>query len=335
MFNEPDAPKFTYIDLFCGIGGFRLAFRELGGHCVFSSEIDKYACETYKTNFGETPDGDIKLEETKAKIPDNFDILCAGFPCQPFSVQGKRLGVKDPRGTLFFEIAEILRIKRPKAFLLENVPGLRSIDNGQTFKTMLHILREELGYIVPEPEILNSADFNVPQRRKRIFIVGFRPDLNLNPFKYPEPEPLTLSVKDILETEPVDNVYYWTEYRIRRFKEIREHNDKQPNRIGFGYKIIDLNSIANTLCRGGDSLYRNIVCDPRTQVSDIMNKNGLRKFTPRECARLQGFPDTFMPHPKKTHAWEQFGNSVSVPVIRKIGEQMLHSLKITELTDDL
>lgn len=175
-FPGPENPKFTFIDLFAGIGGFRMAFQNLGGQCVFSSEWDAHAQKTYFANYGEVPFGDITSEHTKQFIPDNFDILCAGFPCQAFSLAGKRLGFEETRGTLFFDVAEILRRKQPKAFFLENVKGLAIHDKGKTLRTILNTL-DEVGYVVPKPQVVNAMYFGVPQHRERIYIVGFRKDL--------------------------------------------------------------------------------------------------------------------------------------------------------------
>ncbi len=175
-FPGPEKPKFTFIDLFAGIGGFRMALQNLGGQCVFSSEWDAQAQKTYFANYGEVPFGDITKESTKKYIPDGFDILCAGFPCQAFSLAGKRLGFAETRGTLFFDVAEILRRKQPKALFLENVKGLAIHDKGKTLKTILNTL-DEVGYVVPTPQIINAMYFGVPQHRERIYIVGFRKDL--------------------------------------------------------------------------------------------------------------------------------------------------------------
>lgn len=186
-FSPIENPQFKFIDLFAGIGGFRLALQNLGGKCVFSSEWDKEAKRTYKANFGETPFGDITKEETKQFIPDNFDVLCAGFPCQAFSIAGKRGGFEDTRGTLFFDVAEIIKRKKPKAVFLENIKGLRNHNGGKTLATILNVLRNDLGYFVPEPEIVNAKDFGVPQNRERIYIVGFHSSTGVNEFNYPKP----------------------------------------------------------------------------------------------------------------------------------------------------
>ena len=208
-FPGPENPKFSFIDLFAGIGGFRMAFQNLGGQCVFSSEWDAQAQKTYFANYGEVPFGDITSEQTKQFIPDNFDILCAGFPCQAFSLAGKRLGFEETRGTLFFDVAEILRRKQPKAFFLENVKGLAIHDKGKTLKTILNTL-DEIGYTVVPPQIVNAMYFGVPQHRERIYIVGFRKDLGIKPedFSYPEQKEVTTHFIDIREKDPVPSKYY-------------------------------------------------------------------------------------------------------------------------------
>ena len=188
-FPAPKNPKFTFIDLFAGIGGFRIAMQELGGKCVYSSEFDAQAQKTYFANYGDMPFGDITKEVTKQYIPKEFDVLCGGFPCQAFSLAGRRLGFKDEtRGTLFFEIEEILRRHQPKAFFLENVKGLMIHDKGRTLKTILEHL-DQVGYDVVPPQIVNAMDFGVPQHRERVYIIGFHKDLhiNINDFHYPEP----------------------------------------------------------------------------------------------------------------------------------------------------
>lgn len=198
-FPPVENPRFKFIDLFAGIGGFRLAMQNLGGKCVFTSEWDKEAKKTYKANFGERPFGDITKEETKAFIPDGFDLLCAGFPCQAFSIAGKRGGFEDTRGTLFFDVAEIIKRKQPKAIFLENVKGLRNHNGGKTLATILNVLRNDLGYFVPEPQIVNAKDFGVPQNRERIYIVGFHTSTNVKEFTYPKPLGKNVTFSDIKE----------------------------------------------------------------------------------------------------------------------------------------
>lgn len=189
-FPPPKDYKFTFIDLFAGIGGFKLAMQNLGGKCVFASEWDKEAQKTYQANFGDVPFGDITKSEVKKYIPNQFDILCAGFPCQAFSIAGRRGGFEDTRGTLFFEVAEILKKAKPKAFFLENVKGLVSHERGATLETILNVLRNDLNYYVPDPKVLNAKDYGVPQNRERIFIVGFRKDLRIDNFQYPYLQPV-------------------------------------------------------------------------------------------------------------------------------------------------
>ena len=214
--------KFTFIDLFAGIGGMRIAFQNLGGKCVFSSELDEQAQKTYAINFGDIPDGDItKINENE--IPDH-DILVGGFPCQAFSIAGKRGGFNDTRGTLFFDVARIIKAKQPKAFFLENVKGLTNHRGGKTLATILNVLRNDLGYIVPDPQIMNAKNFGVPQNRERIFIVGFRPDLGIKEedFSYPEPTDTTKTIRDIMEKKPVSAKYYLSTKYLECLENIKQ-----------------------------------------------------------------------------------------------------------------
>ena len=208
LYAVPFAPTkkttFTFVDLFAGIGGFRLALQNLGGRCVFSSEWDYHARASYLMNYGEMPFGDITQDTVKAFIPDNFDILCAGFPCQAFSLAGKRRGFEETRGTLFFDVAKIIKLKQPKAFFLENVKGLTNHDKGKTLKTILKVLREDLGYYVPDVQLVNARDFGLAQHRERIYIVGFRSDLGISSFDYPSPTDCSKTIADIKEQEAVD-----------------------------------------------------------------------------------------------------------------------------------
>ena len=248
-FPAPECPKFSFIDLFAGIGGFRLAMQNLEGKCVYTSEWDEQAKKTYQANFGEVPFGDITKEETKRWIPNNFDVLCAGFPCQAFSIAGKRGGFEDTRGTLFFEVAEIIKRKQPKAIFLENVKGLRNHDRGKTLKTILNTLREDLGYYVPEPKILNAKDFGVPQNRERIFIVGFRSDLEVEEFAYPSPRKETTIFKDVKEKSTVSVKYYLSNTYLNTLIEHKKRHQSKGN--GFGYEIIPDDGTANAVVCGG------------------------------------------------------------------------------------
>ena len=323
-------PKFKFIDLFAGIGGFRIAMQNLGGNCVFSSEIDKYAKQTYDLNFGEIPFGDItKIDEND--IPEH-DVLCAGFPCQAFTIAGKRKGFDDEtRGTLFFDIKRIIKAKRPKAFFLENVKGLTNHDKGRTLKTILKVLREDLDYYVPEPKIMNAKDFGVPQNRERIFIIGFRKDLNVNTFEYPKPLEKKITFADIKEEKEVSVKYYLsTQYQDT----LRNHKERHKNKgNGFGYEIIKDNQCANAIVVGGMGKERNIVVDcrltdfkPITKIKGEVNKDGWRKMTPREWARLQGFPDNFLIKVSDAQAYKQFGNSVAIPAIQASASNLIKKI---------
>ena len=323
--------SFTFIDLFAGIGGFRLALQNLEGKCVFTSEWDKYSKQTYKANFGEIPFGDITKPEIKNYIPDNFDVLCAGFPCQAFSIAGRRGGFEDTRGTLFFDVAEIIKRKQPKAIFLENVKGLRNHDKGKTLATILNVLREDLDYYVPEPQILNAKEFGVPQNRERIFIVGFRKDLGITDFQYPEPTNKNAVLDDILEKNEVSVKYYLSTTYVQTLKNHRARHESKGN--GFGYEIIPNDGTANAVVCGGMGRERNLVFDDRltnfkpiTNISGKVNREGIRKMTPREWARLQGFPDNFKIIVSDAQAYKQFGNSVAVPAIQATAEKIIEKL---------
>jgi len=330
-FPAPEKPSFKFIDLFAGIGGFRLAFQNLGGNCVFTSEWDKYSKQTYKANFGEIPFGDITKDKTKNYIPDDFDVLCAGFPCQAFSIAGRRGGFEDTRGTLFFDVAEIIKKKQPKAIFLENVKGLRNHDKGKTLATILNVLREDLNYYVPEPQILNAKEFGVPQNRERIFIVGFRKDLGIEEFQYPEPTDKSAILEDILEEQEVSVKYYLSTTYLQTLKNHRARHESKGN--GFGYEIIPQDGIANAVVCGGMGRERNLVLDERltnfkpiTNISGNVNREGVRKMTPREWARLQGFPDNFKIVVSDAQAYKQFGNSVAVPAIQAMAIKIIEKL---------
>lgn len=328
-FPSPKRAKFTFIDLFAGIGGFRIAFQELGGKCVFGSEIDPEARRTYLTNFGELPAGDITAVPAE-EVPDH-DILTGGFPCQAFSIAGRRGGFEDTRGTLFFDAARIIRAKQPKAFFLENVKGLANHDRGRTLSVILKVLREDLGYFVPEPRIINAKYFGVPQNRERIFIVGFRGDLGVADFQYPEPEKALKSFRDIKEENEVSVKYYLSERYLQTLKNHRKRHETKGN--GFGYEIIPDDGVANALVTGGMGRERNLVLDDRitdflpvTNVKGPVNKEGVRRMTPKEWARLQGFPEAFRIVSADTHAYRQFGNSVAIPAVKAVGTQLLKYL---------
>lgn len=323
--------NFKFIDLFAGIGGFRLAFQNLGGKCVYTSEWDKDAQKTYRANFGDHPFGDITKESTKKYIPGDFDILCAGFPCQAFSIAGKRGGFDDTRGTLFFEVAEIIRRKKPKAIFLENVKGLKNHDKGKTLETILNVLRNDLNYFVPDPKIINAKDFGVPQNRERIYIVGFRNDLGINDFEYPNPLNKKVQFADIKEKNVVPTKYYLSTQYVTTLENHKKRHESKGN--GFGFQIIPDNGIANAVVCGGMGRERNLIIDdritdftPTTHIKGEVNKLGIRKMTPREWARLQGFPDDFKIPVSDAAAYKQFGNSVAVPAIQATAHKLLEKL---------
>ena len=304
--------SFRFIDLFAGIGGIRLPFERLGGVCVFSSEIDKFAIETYKANFNETPKGDI----TKIKEEDipSFDVLLAGFPCQAFSIAGKRKGFEDTRGTLFFDVARIIKYHKPKVFLLENVKGLLSHNKGGTFKTMLDILENDLNYKIFY-KVLNAKDYGVPQNRERILIVGFS-DHSVE-FEFPKPFCKQVIVGDILE-ENVPDKYtisdrIWTSHQRRK-----EEHKKKGN--GFGYSLFNENSSYTS------TISARYYKDGSEILIEQKGKNP-RKVTPREAARLQGFPESFKIVVSDNQAYKQFGNSVPTKMIGAVADQIIKSLR--------
>ena len=331
-FPTPKNYTFKFIDLFAGIGGFRMAMQNLGGKCVFTSEWDENAKKTYRANYGETPFGDITKERTKNYIPDDFDVLCAGFPCQAFSIAGKRGGFEDTRGTLFFDVAEIIKNKKPKAIFLENVKGLRNHNGGKTLATILNVLRNDLGYFVPEPQIINAKNFGVPQNRERIYIVGFRNDLNITSFSYPEPHEEKVFFGEIKEENVVPTKYYLSTQYLQTLVSHKERHANKGN--GFGYEIIQDNEVSNAIVVGGMGRERNLVIDnritdytPTTHIKGEVNRKGIRKMTPREWARLQGFPDNFIIPVADASAYKQFGNSVAVPAIQATAEKIIDLIK--------
>jgi DNA (cytosine-5)-methyltransferase 1 len=317
--------KFKFIDLFSGIGGFRLALESLGGECVLSSDIDKWANETYFENFGEYPSGDITKIST-LEIPDH-DILCGGFPCQPFSIAGKRLGFADTRGTLFFEIERILKDKKPRGFILENVRGLVNHDKGNTLKIILAKLNE-LGYKVFY-QVLNSADYGVPQNRERIYLVGFLN--NVKDFTFPLPIEQKANLFEILEENVRD--HYVSDIAK---KHIKTHYDKLLQKK----KILDKNPLIATEIRPSRCVFRNDGLSPCLTAKmgtggnnvPVLVKEG-RKLTVRECLRIQGFPETYKMKENNSHSYKQIGNSVSVPVIRAVAKQVIDTLNRPRFDD--
>lgn len=317
-----DNPDFRFIDLFAGIGGIRIPFQEKNGQCVFTSEWDSFAQKTYAMNFGDEIYGDITMVDIEKDIP-NFDILLGGFPCQPFSQAGLHKGFSDTRGTLFFNIEEIIKEKRPKAFLLENVKQLKGHDHGRTYKVIEEHLKA-LNYSVTSA-VLRAGDFGVPQNRERIYIVGFdREYYGLNEdyqFEFPEPPRIPTKLGNILEKK-VDDKYTISERLYEGHKRRKEEHHKKGN--GFGFSLFDANSeYTNTLSA---RYYK----DGSEILISQGDKKPPRKLTPRECARLQGFPEDFIIPVSDTRAYKQFGNSVAVPVIRAIADNMLRTMNELE-----
>jgi DNA (cytosine-5)-methyltransferase 1 len=334
-FPTPENYSFKFIDLFAGIGGFRIAMQNLGGKCVFTSEWDINAQKTYKANFGEVPFGDITKQQIKDYIPEEFDLLCAGFPCQAFSIAGKRGGFDDTRGTLFFDVAEIIKKHKPKAIFLENVKGLRSHDKGKTLETILNVLRNDLGYYVPEPQIINAKNFGVPQNRERIYIVGFANELNISSFEYPKPLENNSTFKNVKEKNVPPTKYYLSTQYVQTLVKHKARHASKGN--GFGYAIIPDNGTANAIVVGGMGRERNLVLDhritdytPTTHIKGTVNREGIRKMTPREWARLQGFPDNYIIPVADASAYKQFGNSVAVPAIQATANKILELIGISK-----
>lgn len=312
-----DWNSFKFIDLFAGIGGIRLGFESAGGHCVFSSEFDENACKTYEANFGEHPSGDITKIDAK-EIPD-FDILLGGFPCQAFSIIGKKEGFEnETSGTLFFEIERILREKRPKAFMLENVRNLTAHDKGKTFQIIRNHL-EALGYCV-YAKVLNALDYGVPQKRERIIIVGFKDNIL---FTFPEPIPVSKRKKliDVLETNVEDKYYVKDNIKESRLKRLKDPNYPKPY-------------ISHENMAGSITPHPYSSCLRAGASANYILINDERRPTEREMLRLQGFPDSFkivVPYGQIKH---QTGNSVAVPVISAVAKQMILSLKQYESTKE-
>ena len=321
------------IDLFAGIGGIRLGFDQAFGddiETVFVSECDKKAQETYIANFGEKPRifGDItKINEID--IP-NHDILLAGFPCQAFSLAGQKKGFEDTRGTLFFDVARIVEFHKPKVVFCENVKNLVNHDRGKTFKIIKETLND-LGYRVFY-KVINSKDFGVPQNRERIYIIAFREDISPNKFIFPEKTDDTKVIADIMENKETSPKYYLSDVYLESLRKHKRRHQAKGN--GFGYEIRDVNSIAGAIVCGGMGRERNLIIDKRltdftpvTNIKGKINREYIRKMTPREWARLQGFPDDFKLVVADTHLYKQFGNSVTVPVIKVIAENIKQQLE--------
>lgn len=321
------------IDLFAGVGGIRLGFEKAAKkfnkkiECVYTSEIDKYAAETYSKNFpndNHSPLNDItKCDE---KSLENFNVLLAGFPCQAFSIAGRRGGFDDTRGTLFFDVARIIKEKQPDAFLLENVKGLVNHKGGKTLETILNVLINDLGYKSTQFKIINAKHYGVPQNRERIYIVGFK-DAG-GGFEFPDSKIVSSCLQDVLEEESVEERFYVSAIAMEGMKKHKQRHANKGN--GFGYEIKDLEGVANAIVIGGMGKERNLVIDDRIKYNsnnlDKINNDFIRRMTPLEWERLQGFPDNWTLGVSNTQRYKQMGNSVAVPAIEATAFQIIKEL---------
>ncbi len=362
--NTSTTSTYKTIDLFCGIGGVRKGFELTNKFsCVLSAEIDKFACMTYEHLFHENPLNDVSSEEFKERVEAvDYDVLLAGFPCQSFSIAGAKKGFEDTtRGTLFFDVADILKRTTPKAFLLENVEGLLRHDKGKTFKIIIDTLVNELGYKVvgvdkelrynAQSFLRKTVNFGLPQKRVRTYIMGFRDDLVPHNYKFGElpikkEKPIFKSLYDLLEDD-VSAKYYLSEQYIRTLEKHKATHKAKGN--GFGYKVVNIgeNPISNTiLATGGSGKERNLIVQEKPEYYGMMfgskkspiNDQGIRVMTPREWARLQGFKDyafvkngvdtfSFPKSVSETQQYKQLGNSVSIPVIEELAKYMVKQLE--------
>ncbi len=314
-----------FIDLFAGLGGFRIALESLGAECVYSNEWNIPVQEVYYENFGDIPEGDITKVNEKT-IPDH-DILCAGFPCQAFSISGKQRGFEDSRGTLFFDVARIVKEKKPKIVFLENVKNFATHDGGKTLEVVKGTM-EELGYNFRQ-RVLNAVDYGIPQKRERIYIVCFRKDIDTNRFCFPKAIKLTKHVEDFLlddadatkhlYVDRADIYYNGTEDNVYSDKSIRLGI---VNKGGQGERIYSTKGIAITFSAYGGGIF--------AKTGGYLVDGKPRKLHPRECARLMGYPDTYKLSKKVNQAYQQLGNSVVIDVLQYIGVEMGKSLKVKE-----
>lgn len=312
---------YKFIDLFAGIGGFRLALESFGAKCVYSNEWDKFAQETYQMNFGDTPEGDItQVDETS--IPDH-DILCAGFPCQPFSISGKQYGFEDSRGTLFFDVARIVKEKRPKVVFLENVKNFATHDGGKTIRVVKNTMLE-LGYSF-QFRVLNPINYGIPQKRERVYMVCFRNDIERESFVFPQPFKLNRFVENFLlpDNEVRDLIVNRPDLVLNDKVNIN-YNSPSTIRVGTvgkggqGERIYSPKGIAITLSAYGGGVF--------AKTGGYLINGQTRRLHPRECARIMGFPDSFKLHPNMNQAYKQLGNSVVVDVLQLITQQISDAL---------
>jgi DNA (cytosine-5)-methyltransferase 1 len=318
-YPTPYKIDFSFIDLFAGIGGFRLALQNVGGKCVFTSEWNSDAKKTYKANFGDVPFGDITKDRIKNYIPEKFDILCAGFPCQAFSIAGNQKGFADTRGTLFFDIEQIVEKHRPKVVFLENVKNLVSHDKGNTFETILNSLEVKLGYKVFY-KVLNSATHaNVPQNRERIFIVAFDPKQvkKYSKFTFPEPIKLTNTIHDFIDNDKQDDIFYYKKNHMY-YPEL-EKTIVSKDTV-YQWRRVYVRENKSNLC---PTLTANMGAGGHN-VPLIKDNYGIRKLTPKECFALQGYPmnSYLLPQLANSKLYMQAGNSVTTSLVERIAKQI-------------
>lgn len=320
--NEKKLNGMTFIDLFAGLGGFRLALESFGAKCVYSCEWDLEAQKVYAQNFNEVPHGDItKIDENS--IP-RHDILCAGFPCQAFSISGKQRGFEDSRGTLFFDVARIIKAKKPKIVFMENVKNFAAHDNGRTIDVVKSTM-EELGYNFYQ-KVLNAVDYGIPQKRERIYMICFRKDLNIKNFTYPKPFELKHHVEDFLIKDESLLKHLYVERNDTYYSGVpdNKYSNKSVrlgivNKGGQGERIYSTKGIAITLSAYGGGAF--------AKTGGYLVNGKPRKLHPRECARIMGFPDTYIMSSKPNQAYKQFGNSVVVDVLQLITKQIANSIE--------
>lgn len=327
--------QYKMIDLFAGIGGIRIAFEENGAKCVRSSEIDKYACETYEINFNEKPLGDI-TKISPEELP-KFDILTAGFPCQPFSLAGLRKGFEDARGTLFFDVARLIKAREPIAFFLENVEGIVNHDGGKTINVIGNVL-SELGYNF-QWRIMNASDYGVPQNRKRWYCVGFRKDLRIGfegqngnfraNYNFPKKCDLKFKVKDILDINVSDS--YLVSKTCERNINIYIDKYKLSPRYD-STNVLIANEIRPSRCNfRSDGISPCLTAKMGTGGNNIpVYVEKMRKLTERECLRLMGFPEWYQIKPNTMHSYKQIGNSVVVTIVSMLAKEMIRVLKLVD-----
>ena len=308
---------FTFIDLFAGLGGFRIALESLGAKCVYSNEWDEPVREVYADNFGDIPEGDITQVDENS-IPEH-DILCAGFPCQAFSISGKQRGFEDSRGTLFFDVARIIKAKKPKIVFMENVKNFASHDDGKTVSVVKAIM-EELGYRFHQ-KVLNAVNYGIPQKRERIYMVCFRNDINIEDFSFPKSFPLKRHVEDFLleDENQVKDLYIERPDTYFNGVEDNQYSNK-PIRLGIvnkggqGERIYSTKGIAITLSAYGGGIF--------AKTGGYLINGKTRKLHPRECARIMGYPDSYKICKSSNQAYKQFGNSVVIDVLQLIGQEI-------------